>query len=201
MKRVISGSMALGVALIVAVNRPTGHVTPLIVHEWGTITTHHAPDGTPQGRLNHIESTDTLPAFVHRYEPQATSSDPNLSLIKTALVAGRPDVTMRLETPVIYFYPPHGATIPPFDVGVAFRGGILNEFYPQATASVGPDAGRVATTSVSARLAGWNGRMLADNVVSHLLWRGVALGDSMPLMWTTSHVWLAPRQVHAAAVK
>ena len=39
-------------------------LTPLVVHEWGTITTRHAPDGMAEGRLNHIAPSETLPAFV-----------------------------------------------------------------------------------------------------------------------------------------
>ena len=158
---------------------------PVVVHEWGTITTHHAPDGTPLGRLNHVSGTDTLPSFVHRFEPLSTSRDPNLSLVKTALVAGRPDVTMRLETPVIYFYPPRGTAIRPFDVSVRFRGGILNEFFPKGAASVSGQ---------------WNGESLSNDVVGALTWHDVTLEDSVPLTPTRSHVWLAPRRVAAAGV-
>ncbi|HYM36458.1 MAG TPA: hypothetical protein VET48_13750 [Steroidobacteraceae bacterium] len=64
--------------------------TSLIVHEWGTITTRHAPDGTPQGRLNRIEPTEVLPDFVHRFEPE--QSGPTLS--KGTRTPGHPDVTM-----------------------------------------------------------------------------------------------------------
>ncbi|MEJ0000051.1 MAG: hypothetical protein WDO13_13300 [Verrucomicrobiota bacterium] len=48
------------------------------------------------------------------------------------------DVTMRLETPVIYFYSPEGAaasSVPPLDVHVDFRHGVLSQFYPYAEAS------------------------------------------------------------------
>src|SRR6266498_3185581 len=44
-----------------------------------------------------------------------------------------PDVTLRLETPVIYFHLPDGATRPrALDVKVAWRGGWLTQFYPDA---------------------------------------------------------------------
>jgi hypothetical protein len=40
---------------------------------------------------------------------------------------------MRLETPVIYFHPSAGTPLPRrLDVDVAFRGGWLTEFYPEA---------------------------------------------------------------------
>jgi hypothetical protein len=185
---------SLGIASAMLVGLRTAPKSPLIVHEWGTITTRHAPDGTPRGRLNHISGRDTLPAFVYRWDPPATQRDPNRSLVKTALLAGRPDVTMRLETPVMYFYAPRGAgTVPPFDVDVHFRGGILNEFYPRGDASLEIDADRPGAPS-------WNGEVLDRSVVGRLRWRGVTLHDSVRVVPTTSHVWLAPRQVRAAGV-
>ena len=46
-----------------------------------------------------------------------------------------PHVTMRLETPVLYFYPHIGQQAPvEVDVHVDFRGGWLTEFYPHAEA-------------------------------------------------------------------
>src|SRR5262245_20785277 len=85
-----------------SVSRGADQAPQLIVHEWGTITTRHAPDGTPEGRLNRIGPSEVLPEFVHRYEPPATQNNPNRSTTKTSQTPGRPDVTMRLETPVIY---------------------------------------------------------------------------------------------------
>src|SRR4029453_19532119 len=116
---------------------------PLIVHEWGTITTQHESSGTPRGRLNRIAASDTLPTFVHTFEPPATRAYPTSSTLKSVLTPGRPDVTMRLETPVLYFYRPAGwSSSRSFDVGVRFRGGILNEFYPDAGAMVAVDSQR-----------------------------------------------------------
>ena len=116
----------------------------LVVHEWGTITTVHDAKGVPATGLNRIEASDELPDFVHRFEPEATRHDPTRALRKSSLVPGRPDVTMRLETPVIYFHPPAGAAyLDPIDVRVSFRGGVINEFYPDAQASVLVDVERV----------------------------------------------------------
>ena len=196
---------SLGLATVGAIAlaaSPAPCQAPLLVHEWGTITTRHAPDGTPQGRLNHVAVTDTLPKFVYTFEPAATSKDPERSLAKTALVAGRPDVTMRLETPVIYFHQPRGAPpIAPFDVSVRFRGGIVNEFFPNAEASAAPDAETATSSSLWRVLpAAWSGVRLDDQVVGRLLWHGVTLHDSARFAPTSRHVWLAPRQVHASAV-
>jgi hypothetical protein len=189
------------VGAVAAGPKTTAPSPPVVVHEWGTITTHHAPDGSPRGRLNRVTGPDTLPTFVYRYDPPGTQSDPNRSLIKTALVAGRPDVTMRLETPVMYFYPPRGVTMPPFDVDVHFRGGILNEFYPEGDASVDVDVERLhQKTHYGLIPARWDGELLDNYVVGRLRWRGVTLHDKVSVPQTTSHVWLAPRQVRASGV-
>ena len=122
----------------------------LVVHEWGTITTVHAADGTPQGGLNKIEPSEVLPAFVHRYEPESTRFDPKKKLMKQAMVPGRPDVTMRLETPVVYFHPPAGSKYDKsIDVTVVFRGGVINEFYPAAEAAVSVDVARINDKGVA----------------------------------------------------
>lgn len=144
---------------------------PLIVHEWGTLTTHHAPDGTPQGRLNRIDASDVLPDFVHRFEPPQTLSNP---FGKGPRVSGRPDVTMRLETPVIYFYAPAATDADTrFDVRVQLRGGILNEFYPRAEPSVVHDMGRIEA-KYSARVLGPNDPIRLDHyLLGTLAWSGV----------------------------
>jgi hypothetical protein len=199
MKLAIVGLTTIGLAAV-AGTRASPRWPPMVVHEWGTITTRHAPDGTPRGRLNHVPDGDTLPAFVHRYDPASTANDPERSLIKTALVAGRPDVTMRLETPVMYFYPPQGMrSLPAFNVGVRFRGGVLNEFYPKAEASVAPDVGGPTRFAMFNR--NWNGARLDSSVVGRLYWRDLTLADNTPLVGTTSHVWLAPRRVHSTGVR
>ncbi|HEY2376416.1 MAG TPA: hypothetical protein VGH98_10630 [Gemmatimonadaceae bacterium] len=175
---------------------------PIIVHEWGTITTRHAPNGTPQGRLNRIDTTEVLPQFVHRYEPSQTVDNPEKTLVKETLVPGRPDVTMRLETPVIYFYPARDMPLPPpFQVTVRFRGGIVNEFYPDAEASVVVDVERASRKMQTGAIPSeWNGDVLDNYVVGRLLWRDVALAPSASLTPTSSHVWLAPRNVPSTNV-
>jgi hypothetical protein len=179
---------------------------PLVVHEWGTITTRHASDGTPQGRLNHINPSEVLPPFVHRYEPPTpapTPANPGNTFEKTVVGPGRPDVTMRLETPVIYFHVPAGTrsdAVPPFNVSVRLRGGILNEFYPNAEASVALDFERINAKMNSGVLNAWDGAVLNNYVVGSLLWSNVALNDSVRAPKTASGVWLAPRRVRASGV-
>ena len=172
----------------------------LVIHEWGTITTVHAADGTPQGGLNRIEESEVLPPFVHRYEPESTRFDPKKRLVKAPLVPGRPDVTMRLETPVIYFHPRQKFETP-FDVHVSFRGGVINEFYPNAVADVKLDTSRITekmVTGVIPRV--WTGEVLNNYVVGSLDWKGVKLHDTVVAPLTNDPVWLAPREVQAASV-
>ena len=66
---------------------------------------------------------------------------------------------MRLETPVIYFYPPDDKPIT-LDVSATFNGGLLTEFYPNAlerpTTAIplsNPPDGITANTHTG----GWNG--------------------------------------------
>lgn len=174
----------------------------LVVHEWGTITTVHAPDGTPQGGLNKIDESEVLPKFVHRYEPETTRFDPTKKLVKSPMVPGRPDVTMRLETPVIYFHPPAGARYEqPIDVGVLFRGGVINEFYPSAEADVYLDRARIADKQAAGAISSvWTGETLNNFVLGSLKWQGVRLHDLVVAPLTQDPVWLAPREVQAASV-
>jgi hypothetical protein len=201
MKRV--GFSLLTLALLLGILGVRGAKRPsrLVVHEWGTITTRHRPNGAPQGRLNRISRSDVLPAFVHRYEPPPTKDDPEKSLTKSPLTPGRPDVTMRLETPVLYFYPPAGsAPVPPFDVSVMFRGGIVNEFYPRGAASVEVDVERVNAKIETGQIAAWDGTVLDNYVVGGLRWRGLSLKDTVPIPRTSNHAWLAPRRVRSSGV-
>jgi len=186
--------LLLGTATATAAGR-------LVVHEWGTITTIHDPAGTPQGGLNRIDESEVLPQFVHRYEPETTRFDPKLRLAKLPRVPGRPDVTLRLETPVIYFYPPPTEKFDrSIDVHVRFRGGVINEFYPAAQASVALDDQRVLNKSDAGVITEWNGDVLNNYVIGSLRWTGLELHDRVVAPLTQSRVWLAPRAVHATSV-
>ena len=198
MKGLRVSCLSLGLVLVAG---PSRHAPPLIVHEWGTITTRHLPNGTPEGRLNRIAPSEVLPPFVHKYEPPPTQHDSDKLLTKSPLTPGRPDVTMRLETPVLYFYPPSGSgALRPFDVSVSFRGGVVNEFYPAAVASVEVDADRVNAKMQAGLIQSWDGAVLNNYVVGSLRWRGLSLKDRVRLPETGSHVWLAPRRVRSSGV-
>ena len=109
---------------------------------------------------------------------------------------------MRLETPVIYFHvPPNGSPVGAFDVDVRMRGGILNEFYPNAEGSVDVDVERIQQKMQAGVLpTKWDGEVLNNYVVGGLRWKGISLRDSVSPPPTTSRVWLAPRRVRASGV-
>jgi hypothetical protein len=83
------------------------------VHEWGTFTSVAAPDGMAEAWQPFGGPTD-LPCFVHRFTVGFKAS-----------LAG----TVRMETPVIYFYAPHAMTA---SVNVTFPKGYITEWYPTA---------------------------------------------------------------------
>jgi len=189
----------LGVILLAVLG--TGRAAELVIHEWGTITTIHEEDGTPVGGLNKIDADDVLPDFVHRYEPETTRQKPERILGKLPNIAGRPDVTMRLETPVIYFHPPPNKDFTdPIDVSVRFRGGVINEFYPSAAASVALDQRRIQSKVNDGVITEWNGDILNNYVVGSLKWKGLRLHNTVVAPLTHSEIWLAPREVSSVSV-
>ena len=164
-----------------------GSAADLVIHEWGTITTIHAADGTPATGLNRIDEADVLPEFVHRYEP-ATTRQPRRMLGKSPRVPGRPDVTMRLETPVIYFHPPPNKTYDaPIDVTVRFRGGVHQRVLSRCR-SFGERSTWSAcrTNSEAGVIKEWNGDVLNNYVVGSLQWKGLRLHDTVVAPLTTA---------------
>jgi hypothetical protein len=89
----------------------------LVVHEWGTFTSIAGENGTAVEWRPQSGPTD-LPCFVER----------NHRNVKTSSSG-----TVRMETPVLYFYSPNNVTV---NVTVRFRRGVITEWFPQATVSV-----------------------------------------------------------------
>jgi hypothetical protein len=87
----------------------------LVVHEWGTFTSVAGVDGRPVPWASLAAPSD-LPCFVHRLDA---------SCVKCNATS-----TVRMETPVIYFYSRRPATV---SVGVKLPSGVITEWYPQAT--------------------------------------------------------------------
>ncbi len=157
---------------------------PLVVHEWGTFTSFQ----DDQGRTIHGINVDDepVPRFVHRLRDFQTFRTTAMPAIwSQGAPRCYPGVTLRLETPVLYFYPPVGWQATPFDVRATFNGGWLTEFYPSA-----------ATEGMNVQ------KVVAGDTRGSLLWRQVRLDPNAASLkpQTNSHVWLAPREVRSTVI-
>jgi hypothetical protein len=171
---------------------------PVIVHEWGTFTSLQDERGEAIGGIN--VDDEPVPDFVYtagrhpvtalNHNPRTFGLPPYVPFAsKTGILApvGDPEVTMRLETPVLYIYPPRGqglATVPPLDVHVDFHGGILSQYYPAATilGAAADASGPVA---------------LNQQTMSGLYWSNVRLGSIGTPVKTDDKVWTTPRETSA----
>ena len=86
----------------------------LTAHEWGTFTSIAGRDGHAAEWLPLTGSTD-LPKFIEH--------------LQTPDFKGGLRGTVRMETPVLYFYANHATTL---SVHVSFSQGLITEWYPQA---------------------------------------------------------------------
>ena len=91
----------------------------LTAHEWGTFTSISSPDGRPMDWLT-LSGSSNLPSFVEHF--------------RDVKFKGGLRGTVRMETPVLYFYSPHETTV---SVDVSFSRGLITEWYPHAD-SVNP---------------------------------------------------------------
>jgi hypothetical protein len=149
---------------------------PMIVHEWGTFTSLQDENGQAIGGVN--SDDEPVPGFVHH----------PVDFVR-ALAGGKgipardPEVTMRLETPVLYFYSAPGAGPEPVDVSVSFHGGWLTEYYPDA---------EVPAPDLSHHLTG--------ATTGSLVWHDVHVGVKPSCPATSDVVWSTPRKVGADGV-
>jgi hypothetical protein len=95
----------------------------LLVHEWGTFTSMQGSDGITLEGLQHEE--EPLPDFVHAIDG-FHAIDVLAGLSKGI---GRPihGCTVKMETPVTYFYSPHSLLV---HARVEFAHGMLTQWYP-----------------------------------------------------------------------
>lgn len=176
-------------------------VEGLRVHEWGTFTSLQDEEGNSIGGLN--VDDEPVPAFVHRIASDLVYDGRAVSARRRKGVSfAHPQVTMRLETPVVYFHlddihldGDRGVPIP-VDVRVSFRGGWLSEYYPDAEV-VAPGVRSVEHAGTSRPLFG----DLTPETVGSLSWSRLQVGVDTAGPPTDAHVWLAPRRVEAAGVR
>jgi hypothetical protein len=95
----------------------------LTVHEWGTFTTIADGNGG-SAPWSPLGGTSDLPCFVaHLHGVQYKS-------IAAPATPTTQTVTVRMETPVLYFYSPRKTSV---SVGVDFPKGLITEWYPGAS--------------------------------------------------------------------
>src|SRR5690349_14933966 len=96
-----------------------------VVHEWGTFTSIAGRDGFELDWAPLAEGSD-LPSFVHN---EATPGGTRFAGVPSRGKGERG--TIRMETPVIYFYADH---VLDAELSVGFAKGRITEWYPQARA-------------------------------------------------------------------
>jgi hypothetical protein len=162
----------------------------LAVHEWGTFTSLQDEAGQAIGGIN--TDDEPVPRFVHRLADylllKPTETPP---IFFQGAPRCHPDVTLRLETPVVYFHPPPGEReLREVSLTATFRGGWLSEFYPEAEATA-------PGLKTNAMVFG----PLRSDTVSTLSWNRLEVGGDWTGPATSQHVWTSPRAVRAAAVR
>jgi len=147
----------------------------LTVHEWGTFTSVAGPAGQAVEWTPFSGPTD-LPCFVTILNPTSIKTGPKgyLPTIKA---------TVRMETPVIYFYSGREQTV---NVGVRFPHGLITEWYPQ---------GRVPPVPFGTSLSKMTGGITWNDVRISPLPRG-----SFPVEAGKSHYYAA-RDTDASPVQ
>ena len=98
----------------IAADRPALQPSDLTVHEWGTFTSVAGKDGSAI-EWDTLGCKDDLPGFVNDFGFRG--------------LKWRLGGTVRMETPVIYFYSPRDVVA---DVRISFPHGLITEWYPQA---------------------------------------------------------------------
>ena len=118
-RSVVVMAILLSVALsLAAAPARSPRIGDLTVHEWGTFTSIAGDDGMPV-EWNALGCRDDLPRFVNDFGFRG---------FKFRLRG-----TVRMETPVMYFYSPSELDA---RVNVSFPGGVITEWYPRAQADI-----------------------------------------------------------------
>ncbi len=197
MRLSLIGCIVLLSAAVVCADKPAD----LVIHEWGTFTSLQNARGEAIGGIN-IDD-EPVPQFVH-------SLDENLLQQRESAIRRRreyggkgaftvgphPDITMRLETPVVYFYEqrPVDKPLPPLnvDLSVTFKGGFLTQYYPNAASP---------TPAVTVNAKSGDYMPITEKTTHTLDWQGLQIGAIGEGPKTTDRVWTAPREVKANNVR
>ncbi len=192
--------VAAAILSVIALDMRARADNPVIVHEWGTFTSLQDESGKAIGGIN--VDDEPVPSFVygagfvHNLAGTGGGLTYGFGLPPYPMQKGwKPadqDVTMRLETPVLYFYPPKGdapSSALPLSVHVDFHGGLLSQFYPYAETNGFPNLLRPQQDI-----------HLAD-CVSGLTWTVTHFGSAQDPPQTPDKVWTTPREVSAPEIE
>ena len=189
-------------AVLLLFTLPAAAADKWTIHEWGTFTSLQNESGDAIGGIN--SDDEPVPLFVHRLANFLLLQPTDVPYsISQGAPSCHPDVTMRLETPVIYFHPPASQSkIAEANVAVKFRGGWLTEYYPDAAPTAeGLHPSGYSPTNGLASFYGMEFGHLKSESESKLEWKNLEIGGNWTFTNTTAHVWTSPRAVHAASVR
>ena len=175
----------------------------LVVHEWGTFTVLQDYAGNPVDGVNINE--ESLPDFVHKLASDLAPDSHELAPLIGVGYFGQQArarrskgirryyhaARMRMETPIVYLYPPKDQPAQPIDVHVDFKGGWITEWYPNAKVDA------PGYTDFNAKLM----NNLKPSTTGSIAWQGLKGGADSKIPKTDFPVWLAPRQTAASTIR
>lgn len=176
------------------------HNNALIVHEWGTFTARFSEDGTPDKQLHKL-AYEPVPGFVYHFDySKITRKDTTWrkdDFFIYDVSAELDNVTIRMETPVLYFYT--NDEIKNASVNVKFHQGSISEYFPKP--AVIEDAEHMKKY-VSYRAKPQKPYFDLTNYDGRASWYFSILPKNSPVQVTYSdndvpNVWLAPRKTAA----
>lgn len=185
---VIVSVLLVGITAPVAIDAARTQDT-LKVHEWGTFTTIAGPDGQAMQWLPLGGPTD-LPCFVEYYTNRLLKvmMPPEAgALLDYEKARAGLKGTVRMETPVLYFYASRPMTA---SVAVSFPQGLFTEFYPWAEVRQVPSYANILNTP--------------NSLLATISWRNVnVLPGTTPVLpkgGERSHYYAA-RETDAAPIR
>ena len=164
---------------------PTVQATPFVVHEWGTFTTLAGSNGGLLSGL-FIEE-EALPSFVQQNAGYSFNPDPKNKGVGLQWCGG---VTLKMETPVIYFYSDVARSA---TVRVDWPGGTISQWYPARSTGDVLTAGADEFTPLDFGAKRVNG-FIGYNVN---IGNGLILDTAGLTKPGETHTWQAPRATDA----
>ena len=154
----------------------------LEVHEWGTFTVVQNDKGETLVGVN--TDDEPIPYFVHK---RYFGINPLNSIVPSGYSKGLPrylnsKMKVRLETPVVYFYPKENLLNTKIDFQAEFINGIISEVYPNVS--------NVVDINIK-----------NEKELSRALWKSIDFSIKKPFPVTNNSVWLEPRKTKSTPIQ